>query len=333
MRKDGESVRRFLSRKGLLGEFHPASDSDYVYFGTSRELTERELEEFGAEVSDRELQKKEALPQNLRELLEGELTPEELEKIPGSYDILGRVIVVMIPDELVSKERVIAEALIKVHKQVETVAKRAGEISGTFRIPDLEIIAGPDNTETEYSEYGCRYQFDIRKAFFTPRLATERERIADMVGKGETVLDMFTGVGPFAILIAKKAGAKVYALDINPEAIEFLKKNIKLNKLGDRITPLLGDAHKASELVPKVDRVVMNLAKTGFGFLPEAVKCVDAGVINYHFFSMADGIEEKLKEVEETVQKAGKKFEQLGFRKVRQVSPREWNCGVDFRVS
>lgn len=332
LRKNGEKVRRLLSGRGLLGEYQLESDGEYVYLGTSRALSNGELDEFDAKKSGRRLKKKEALPKNLEAILKKELSENELEKLPGSYDVMGRIIVVMIPDELVQKERLIAKALLKVNKSVETVAKRIGEVTGEFRTRDLKILAGPDNTEAECVEYGCRYQFDIRKVFFTPRLATERKRVADMVGKDETVLDMFAGVGPFAILIAKKAGAKVYALDINPDAVESLKRNIRLNKVEGRVIPILGDAHKASELVPKVDRVVMNLAKTGFGFLPDALKCVESGVIHYHFFAMEDGIEEKLKEIEQTVLDAGKKFEIIGWRKVRQVSPREWNCGIDFRV-
>lgn len=332
-RKDGEKARRALGKKGLLGGYQPESDEDYVYLGTSRELTAEELRQYGAEESSRSLRKKEVLPRNLEAILEKELTPGELELLPGSYDIMGRIIVVMIPDGLEAKQSLIAEALLKVHKNVETVAKRVGEVKGEYRIRDIEILAGPDNSETEYKEYGCRYRLDVRKAFFTPRLATERERIAGMAGKGEVVLDMFAGVGPFAILIAKRSGAKVYALDINPDAVDSLKENILLNKLEGKVIPVLGDAHKACELVPKVDRIVMNLAKTGFGFLPDALKCLDKGVIHYHYFALEDEFDKRLKEIEKTVLDAGKKFEVLNWRKVRQVSPREWNCGIDFKVS
>ena len=193
LRKDGEVVRRILARDGLLGDYQLESDADYVYLGTTRDLAAQELEELGAERSDRLLQKKEPIPKNLESILKKELTAEEVDMLPGSYDILGRVIVIMIPDELVAKERLIAEALLKVQKNVETVAKRVGEVKGEFRTRDVEILAGPDNTETEYVEYGCRYAFDVRKVFFTPRLATERARIADMVEGGEKVLDMFNG--------------------------------------------------------------------------------------------------------------------------------------------
>jgi len=333
LRKDGEKIRRILANKGLLGGYRMESDEEFVYLGTNRKLDEDELEELGAEKSSKKLKREEKLPRNLETILKKELTEEELEKLPGSYDVMGRVIVTMIPDELVAKEKLIAEALLKVHKNVETVAKRVGEVKGTFRTRDVKILAGPDNTETDYVEYGCRYKFDIRKAFFTPRLATERKRIADLVQKDEVVLDMFAGVGPFAILIAKESGAKVYALDLNPDAVDYLKENIQGNKVEDKVIPILGDAHKVAELVPKVDRVIMNLAKGGFGFLPDAVRCMDKGIIHYHYFSLEDEFEKKLGEIEKTVVESGKKFEMLEWRKVRQVSPREWNCGIDFRVS
>jgi len=332
-RKDGERIRKILSEKGFLGEYKVSSDEGYVYLGTSCELSAEELMAFGAEVSEVVLEEKGLLPKNMAEVLAGKLTEKELEKLPGSYDIMGHVAVLMMPKELEVKEKLVAEALLEVNKNVKTVAKRVGEVTGTYRTREVEIIAGEENTEVDYVEHGCRFVFDIQKVFFTPRLATERDRIARMVKEGETVLDMFTGVGPFAILIAKKAGAKVYALDINPDAVEYLEKNIELNKLEGKVIPIIGDAHKADELVPKVDRIVMNLAKTGFGFLPDALRCIEKGSIHYHFFALDNKIEDKLKEIEETVLAAGKKYEILGWRKVRQVSPREWNCGIDFRVS
>ena len=120
---------------------------------------------------------------------------------------------------------------------------------------------GEDNTETEYKEFGCKFVVDVENAFFSPRLSTERERIANLVQDGEVVTNMFAGVGMFSIMAAKKKKCTVYSLDINPVASKLCEKNIKLNKLAGEVVSINGDASQIikEQLVDKSDRTLMLL--------------------------------------------------------------------------
>ena len=129
--------------------------------------------------------------------------------------------------------------------RTRTVLAKSGAIEGVYRLRDFEVIAGVKNTVTVYTEYGCVYHVDVAKAYFSPRLSTEHNRVASNVKKGETVVDLFAGVGPFAIPIAKKIkNVQVYAIDVNPDAIALLKRNIAVNRAEKQVVPFLGDARK-----------------------------------------------------------------------------------------
>ena len=78
-------------------------------------------------------------------------------------------------------------------------------------------------------------KLDVKKVYFSPRLATERKRVADLVSDGEEILDMFAGVGPFPFVIAKEKSVDITAVDINEVAIQYLNENIKINKVKEKL--------------------------------------------------------------------------------------------------
>lgn len=338
-RESGERARIFLSSKGVLDSSKKIfSDSKYVYLGISRRLSENEGSEL-KKTCGFSYSRKELMPAKEKKTLEGllskKLSPSEIALVKNSFDIVGDIAVLQIPPELEKKEKIIAHALREVHSNIRVVCKKTGIVSGEYRILPVEIILGEKRTETTHKEHGCLYRLDISKAFFTPRLATERMRIASQCKPKEVVVDMFAGVGPFSILIAKKSGARVFAIDLNEEAYQYLVENIHLNKADDLVTPILGDAKKvcSTKLKDSADRIIMNLPKHAFGFFPSALKCLkQKGVIHYHFF--ARGGEEdahigKLKTLAET---KGASLKVLNLKKVRQVAPREWNWAADLQI-
>ena len=81
-----------------------------------------------------------------------------------------------------------------------------------------------------------RFMVDVEKCYFSPRLSTERARIADLVEDGEVVLNMFAGVGPYSITIAKRKKAEVYSNELNEAAYRLHLENNRLNKVEERIT-------------------------------------------------------------------------------------------------
>ena len=154
----------------------------------------------------------------LKKALENVLTKEENDELISAFDQIGEIIIVRIPETLLPKKKIIGKALLDEVKIVRSVFYQASAVEGEFRTRDLEILAGEDNTETEYKEFGCRFKVDVKNAFFSPRLSTERERIANLVQNGEVMTNMFAGIGMFSIMAAKKKKCTVYSLDINPVA-------------------------------------------------------------------------------------------------------------------
>ncbi len=274
---------------------------------------------------------------NLKEALKDDLKPGELELVPRAFDIIGDIALVEIPEELDGKEKLIAETILKVHRNIRTVCRKMGVRSGELRLRELKVLAG-DGTETVHKEHGAMYMLDVRKAYFSPREATERQRISEQVGPGETVLVMFSGIAPFAVMIAKQQPkvAKVYCIELNRDACKYAEDNIRVNKLGHKIVPVCGDVkEEARKLYGKCDRVVMPLPKEAHRFLPEAIRCLKKeGVIHfYHVAPEEDMFTGAVKLARDHCRKAGKKCKVLAKKKVLLYSPRNWKVCIDFKAS
>ncbi len=255
----------------------------------------------------------------------------------SAFDQIGEIIIVRIPDSLLSKKKIIGEALLNDVKIVRSVFYQASAVEGDFRTRNLEIIAGEDNTETEYREFGCKFIVDVENAFFSPRLSTERDRIANLIQEGEVMTNMFAGVGMFSIIAAKKKKCTVYSLDINPIASNLCEKNIKLNKLAGEVVSINGDATKIinEQLVDKSDRTLMLLPERSDEFLESAIKTTkDGGIIHYYSHIHADKKSDagKLSE-EHYLQVTPVKSEILGSKIVRPVGPRYYQTVVDVKIS
>ncbi len=258
---------------------------------------------------------------SLKEVLEKKLSEEEAEKAVTSFDIIGDIAIIEVPGELEHREKEIGEAILEVHKNVKTVCKRAGIHEGTYRIRPVKVIAGENKTITEYKESGARIRLDVSKVYFTPRLSHERERIANQVKPGEIIGYWFAGVGPFGLVILKKVpDVKIYAIELNPEAVKWMQKNIRLNKVEEKMIPILGDVKKEAEKIPeKMDRIIMPLPKTGEDFLDLAFKHVKKGGI-IHFYYFGDR-KDPYALGEEIVRKRAKNAKILFKRVVRPFSP------------
>jgi len=178
----------------------------------------------------------------LKKALENVLTENESDKLISAFDQIGEIIIVRIPDSLLPKKKIIGKALLDEVKIVKSVFYQTSAVEGNFRTRDLEILAGEENTETEYKEFGCKFRVDVKNAFFSPRLSTERERIANLIQEGEVMTNMFAGIGMFSIMAAKKKKCTVYSLDINPVASKLCEINIGLNKLAGNVISINGDA-------------------------------------------------------------------------------------------
>ena len=273
----------------------------------------------------------------LKKTLESILTSQESEELISAFDQIGDIIIVRIPDSLLAKKKLIGETLLKNVKIVKSVFYQASPVEGDFRTRNLEVLAGEDRTETEYKEFGCRFTVDVANAFFSPRLSNERERIANLIQDGETMVNMFAGVGMFSIMAAKKKRCTVYSIDINPIASKLCEKNIELNKLAGKVVSINGDASKIIEerLQDKGDRTLMLLPEKSDEFLESAIKTTkDGGIIHYYSHIHADKKSDagKLSE-KHYLEVTPVKSEILTSKIVRPVGPRYYQTVVDVKIS
>ena len=314
-----------------------------IYVPLIRQPSEKELTILKTQVPDFQLATR-VFPERKRqektlvEVLENQLPPHMLASLPRALDIVGDIAIIEIPPELKTHESLVGQAILKTHKNIRTVLAKVGAVSGTYRLREFDIIAGEHRTNTVHKEYGCKYYVDIAKTYFSPRLSHEHKRVASLVQKGETVVDLFAGVGPFSVLIAKNnEDVKVYAVDINPEAIEFLKRNIRLNRVENRVFPILGDAKQVIEdkLLGVADRVIMNLPEKAIEFVDVACRPTKLGgtVHFYGFIRLPDSLENMKLRFSEAVEKAGRKVDRFLFAKtIRETAPYEWQVVLDAKI-
>ncbi|WP_435147948.1 class I SAM-dependent methyltransferase [Halobaculum sp. P14] len=252
--EDGEATRERLAERGVLdgdreievedGDIYiPVTDADAVaddYDVVARDAAERDRPR----------------------------TPAEILGYEPTYERLGDVVIVDEDDPATAQA--VADAVMASDVPCKTVVNRASKVRGEYRVRDWEVLAG-DGTETVHREYGHEFLLDIADVYFSPRLATERHRVVTQVDADEQVVDMFAGVGPFAVPMAAR-GADVVACDLNPRAVEYLRENARRNDVTDRVTAVEGDVRDVAADYPDwADRVLMNLPHTATEFLDTAV--------------------------------------------------------------
>lgn len=316
---EGENVRRMLAASEFIDQrLKIRSDEGYVYIpvisNISAEMLTRidpslRLEEYDFEESERF---------------------KKIEDIIGftpSFEIIGDIAVVA-EDYGVEVGRAIMEA----HKNVKVVLVPTTPVTGEFRVRHYRVLCGESRTTTTYREHGFVYEMDLNKVYFSPRLATERKRVIDQVSGMELVLDMFAGVGPFAIPISKKALYTI-AVDKNPDAFEYLKRNIALNK-ATRIEAVNADAR---EFRPpqSPDRIIMNLPHSAREFLDVAFGLINIGGTIHYYDIRPEGeiFDAVVGMVRSKARESGCLIEITNKRIVRSYSPHEYNIVLDIRVT
>ncbi|MDD3407211.1 MAG: methyltransferase [Methanomicrobium sp.] len=262
-KSEGEAVRQRLIRQGFYDRrFKPKSCGDFLIFPLISEEGSCGRYIF-------------------------EKNPEKRE--PARHELIGGI-AVMQEDDL--KE---AEYLLKSRPVIHTVLYSKGPVSGEYRTKDFKVLAGENTTRTNYTEYNCHFAIDLSVAYFSARLANERQRILGLMKENERVLDMFAGVGPFPVILSQKASV-IYAGDINPGAVRLMRENITLNRRKN-IIPMLCDALNLVDiLMPhSFDRIIMNLPMKSSAFLNTAFKlCKIGGTIHYYTLQSEEGEMQKL---------------------------------------
>lgn len=255
-------------------------------------------------------------------MLRGKLSEEELKLLRRSFEIIGNIAIIEIPEELIGKKELIVNAILQKHKNIKTILRKVGEVEGVYRVAKYEKVYG-EETETIAKEHGCRFLVDPTKVYFSSRLSTERERIARLVKNGERVLVMFAGVGPFAIVIAKLSKPKeVVGVELNSIAVEYFRKNVKLNKV-ENVVLMEGDV---AEIVPKLDgefdRILMPAPYSAESFVHLLKgKIKKSGFIHYYTFESENFEDQLNKKVEELFMKNGMLVKAVFMRRCGSFAP------------
>lgn len=245
--KKAEKLKKYLLNNDLFNkEYEITKDKKFIYFPINGKKALKKKFPF-IEFVNKKLKKIDKV--RIIGLLKDKLTKKELSLIPSSFDIIGDIIILELKKELIKKEKLIAEILLKLHKNIKTVVKKAGIHKGVYRTQKLKVLAGVNKKETIYKENNVKIKLDVEKVYFSPRLSSERKRIMNLIKPDESILVMFSGCGPYPLVLSKNTKAKeIYGVEINPIAHRYAIENLKLNKLKN-IFLYCGDV---KEILPKL---------------------------------------------------------------------------------
>src|SRR3989338_1011654 len=191
------------------------------------------------------------MKKNLKFYLKNKLSNKELQLVPTSFDVVGDILIFSdFPKELAKKEKLIGQTILENYPHIKTILKKTKKYSGKFRLPKLKVIAGEKCKETICKENNVFIKLDVEKVYFSPRMSSERKRIAELIEPNETVLVMFSGCAPFPLVIAKNTKCKeIYGVEINRIAHKYALENVNKNKLENKIRLFFGDVKK---ILPKL---------------------------------------------------------------------------------
>lgn len=335
-KKDAETAKRYLVKKALL-------DNQLIVFGSNsfiylpikgaipakkRALVEKAA---GGKIVSSKFEKA-GVKGKYRELLQKKLG-KSYDDVTKSYDIIGNIALI---DAKGKPAVAMARAIMQTNKNVLTVISKGSAVSGKYRVRKYTHILGKRNFIADYRENGIELKFDIRKTFFSSRLAFDRLRIARLVKPKENVIVMFAGMGPFAIAIGKMhRDAKVVGIELNKDACRYMKQNIELNKTPNVVAEL-GDVKKVAQKYEGfADRVIMPLPKSSYEFLDSVLKVAKKRcIVHYYAFGNREtGFKDELKRVKQFFAGRNARINLLDSRVVRQYSPKEVEIVLDLQLN
>ncbi|MBD3230642.1 MAG: methyltransferase domain-containing protein [Candidatus Lokiarchaeota archaeon] len=338
-------MRVLLEKAGNFDKNHQITvENDFIFIPIVGNLTKEEIHQIKNlnaefEVVHKALNKIERKPQTYSEYIRKYYDIEEknLELFPKSFDIIGKIAIIEIPEVIEELETIIGKAIYKTYKNIRTVYSRVGQVSGKFRTRELKIIGGTDNPITIHRENNCLFKLNVKKVYYSPRLGSERWRVVESVRNGERIIDMFAGIGPYSIQIAKNKETQIIAFDINPTAIKYFKANLKLNKISS-IRPILGDSSSyIDEYEFFADRIIMNLPGSASKYLKSACHFIskDGGIIHYYQFVRHEKeIRNVIDNISTKIQSYDRNLKEVIFKKkIKEISSSKSQLALDLVLS
>ena len=329
---DAETVKTYLLKHNLLHpDFSPLKEFDYLFFPLNKKAKVPHAEVATTHVHFPSKRK----PMRIEDLLQGTLSQKQLKLLPKSQEIVGNILILEVPEEFLDKEKAIAEAYLKLHPHVTTVVKKDQMHEGVFRTRKVKILAGRKTKETIHVESGVKIQLHLEKTYFSARTANERLRVAKLVKPGEEILVMFSGAGPFPLVLAKHSLAKkIWGIELNTFAHAYALNNIEMNNFQDKIELYAGDVRvHLPKIKKKFDRVLLPLPKTSDEFLDVALPRVKkGGIVHLYRFLDEQDVAQEVKKVKAICAGLGHPVTIIRKVKCGQFSPGRFRYCFDMKV-
>lgn len=271
----------------------------------------------------------------LDQALESILSRDELGLLINSYDVVGDIAIIIIPEGLETKEYLIAEQILQNNKRVKVVAKRDGFYGGEFRTIPLQILAGENRKETEVKEFGIRMLLNPETVYYSVRSGNERRRVAALVEEGEMVLVLFSGVAPYPLIISKYSRADtIVGIEKNPRAHEYAIENLKRNKRQNNILLYQGDVKiLVPKLLSRFDRLVMPLPKNGEEFLPCGLKVLKSGgYLHFYDLQRTDSFDQSVEKIFYACAAEGRAVTSTRITRCGHCSPGTYRICIDAEI-
>lgn len=330
--RNAQDVKRYLIEHDLFDKKYSIKrEGSTIAFPVTREFSPP----FDFDVEFVQVESDERVQaQSLRDSLRPLLTPEEREELIASYDIVGSIAIIEVPDLLIPKEQFIATKLMEINKTVKTVLKKVGGHEGEFRTQRMAFIAGEDTRETYVVENGVKLKVNVEEAYYSIRMATERKRILGQIRPGESVLCLFSGIGPYPVVFSVHSEASsIVGIEINPRAHELAMENAARNRCTN-VRLMCGDANEIMERLAaageRFDRVTMPLPHTTHEFIDNVMLVARPGtIVHYYAFLPEDEFNIHVARIREAAARHRLKLAAYDVVRVGQHAPRVWRICVD----
>jgi len=339
--EDGEKAKKFLQLKSWLDTSKVVGKTAqrYLIFALKEGFKANVLEKQfpGSRIESKSLQAIREKTGDLKKTLSKVIPTKNIDEIVSSFDTIGDIAVLQIPPKLDKFKLQIAHALKRTHPSLKVIARKIGKVGSkneTYRLTNYEILTGEKRFDTIYKEHGVSMKVNIDESYFSPRSSSERLRVARLTKPEENVLVMFAGVGPFPLVISKfQPNCSIWAIEINPKAVELLKENVRLNHVGN-VKVISGNVLKE---VPKLgilfDRIVMPFPERNWEFLNLALEsAAPQCIIHFYMFSRENEVKETIKKIQDEANKLGKNIKLDDWTKAGSYAPHMWRYVFDIRV-